>query len=99
MNGYKYKFFSASAGQIRTKKLVAVREDLLDKYWNTLTAGLTFENINTQGGMNINKFLAYLALCNSATDVWTGFDIDRCIIVEDFENEITGDVDFREKNL
>lgn len=94
MNGHKYKFFSASAGQIRTKKLVAVREDLLNDNWNKLTAGLTVDKINSKGGMNINKFLAYLALCNSATDLWNGFDIDRCIVVEDFENQVQGQVDF-----
>lgn len=94
MNGYKYRFFSASAGQIRTKKLVAVREDLLDIYWNSLTAGLTIEKINQKGGMNINKYLAYLALCNSATDLWEDFDIDRCIVVNDFENTINGTVDY-----
>lgn len=94
MNGHKYVFFSASAGQIRTKKLVAIREDLLNKHWNTLTAGLTVESINNQGGMNINKYLAYLALSNSATDVWADFDIDKCIVVDDFENEVEGTVDF-----
>lgn len=94
MNGEKYVFFSASAGQIRTKKLVAVREDLLNKHWNTLTAGLTRENINAQGGMNINKYLAYLSLCNSGTDVWDNFDIDRCIVVDDFENTVHGVVDY-----
>ena len=35
MEGQKYVFFSSSAGQIRTKKLVAVREDLLKKNWNS----------------------------------------------------------------
>lgn len=94
MNGNKYVFFSASAGQIRTKKLVAVREDLLNLHWNTLTAGLTRESINAQGGMNINKYLAYLSLCNSGTDVWEGFDIDRCIVVDDFENTVHGVVDY-----
>ena len=94
MNGHKYVFFSASAGQIRTKKLVAVREDLLVEHWNTLTAGLTIDSINKQGGMNVNKFLAYLALCNSGTDVWEDFDIDRCIVVDDFENTVNGLVDF-----
>lgn len=94
MNGHKYVFFSSSAGQIRTKKLVAVREDLLNQNWNTLTAGLTIEDINAKGGMNINKYLAYLALCNSATDVWEDFNIDRCVVVEDFENSVLGTVDF-----
>lgn len=94
MKGNKYVFFSASAGQIRTKKLVAVREDLLNKYWNTLTAGLTKEKINNLGGMNINKFLAYLSLSNSGTDLWEDFDIDRCIVVDDFENTVHGVVDY-----
>ena len=94
MNGKKYVFFSASAGQIRTKKFVAVREDLLNEHWNTLTAGLSIEEINSKGGMNISKTLAYLALCNSATDLWEGFDIDRCIVVDDFETNVNGFVDY-----
>lgn len=54
MNGNKYVFFTASAGQIRTKKFVAVREDLLNENWNRLTAGLTIEKINELGGVNPN---------------------------------------------
>lgn len=94
MNGQKYVFFSASAGQIRTKKFVAVREDLLNACWNTLTCGLTVAAINEMGGVNVNKYLAYLALCNSATDVWSEFDIDKCIVVEDLETNVPGTVDY-----
>ena len=94
MNGDKYVFFSASAGQIRTKKFVAVREDLLKECWNTLTAGLTFERINEMGGMNITKTLAYIALSNSGTVEWKNFDIDKTIVVDDFETNVTGEVDF-----
>lgn len=94
MNGEKYVFFSASAGQIRTKKFVAVREDLLKECWNTLTAGLTVERINECGGININKFLSYLSLCNSGTEEWKDFDIDRTIVVDDFETNVLGEVDF-----
>lgn len=92
--GHRYVYFASSAGQIRTKKAVFVREDLLNKAWNKLTCGLTIEEVNSKGGMNINKFNAYLALCNSATDVWRDFDIDRCIVVDDFETSITGQVDY-----
>lgn len=98
MDGKKYIFFSSSAGQIRTKKLVAVREDLLQENWNSLTAGLTIKSINAQGGMNVNKYLAYLALCNSATDLWEDFDIDRSIVVDDFETNVTGDVDYIDRD-
>ena len=94
LNGEKYRFFSASAGQIRTKKLVALNERILNQNWNKLTAGLTIDKINAKGGMNINKYLAYLALSNSATDLWQDFDIDKCIVVDDFENQIEGTVDF-----
>lgn len=93
-NGQKYVYFASSAGQIRTKKAVFVREDLLNACWNKLTCGLTVEEVNTKGGMNLNKYNAYLALCNSATDVWEGFDIDRCIVVDDFETDVVTEVDY-----
>ncbi len=58
--------------------------------------GLTIDDLNKskEQGCNINKFLAYLALCNSATDVWEGFDIDKSIVVEDFETLVEGTVDY-----
>lgn len=93
-NGYRYVYFASSAGQIRTKKAVFVREDLLNDNWNTLTCGLSIEEINNKGGMNINKFNAYLALCNSATEEWVDFDIDRCIVVDDFETNVVTEVDY-----
>lgn len=99
MNGEHYVFFSASAGQIRTKKFVAIQESKLKACMDTLTCGLSVELINAQGGININKYLAYLALCNSATEVWKDFNIDRCIVIDDFETAVPGLVDFiDEKN-
>lgn len=56
--------------------------------------GLTVDNINERGGININKYLAYLALCNSATDPWDEFDIRKSIVVEDMETPVVGMVDF-----
>ena len=93
-NGCHYTYFASSAGQIRTKRAVFVREDLLNKHWNTLTCGLTIDDVNKKGGMNLNKFNAYLALCNSATDLWKDFDIDRCIVVDDFETNVIAEVDY-----
>lgn len=92
-NGERYKFFTASAGQIRTKKTVFIKESLWNAYEQTLMCGLTVDEINRRGGINVNKFLAYLALSNSATDLWEGFDIDRCIVVPDFETAVRGVVD------
>lgn len=93
-NGERYKWFTASAGQIRTKKTLFIKESVWEKYKLSLMCGLTMESINKQGGMNINKFLAYLALCNSATDHWKNFNIDNTIVVEDMETTVRSMVDF-----
>lgn len=92
--GEKYIYFTSSAGQIRTKKSVFIKESLFKKYHNTLMCGLTVDYINSQGGVNINKYLAYLALCNSATDEWVDFNIDKAIVVDDMETMVEGVVDF-----
>lgn len=93
---HTYKFFTASAGQIRTKKALFIEVGVWNKYERTLMCGLTIDAINKskEKGCNINKFLAYLALCNSATDEWEGFDIDRSIVIDDFETMVEGEVDY-----
>lgn len=93
-NGERYIFLTASAGQIRTKRAVFIRESAYQKVQSRIMCGLSIEDINRQGGINPNKFLAYLALNNSATDVWEDFDIDKAIVVDDFESDVLGQVDF-----
>lgn len=92
--GEKYVYFTSSAGQIRTKKTVFVKESVWNKYEKTLMCGLTIDEINAKGGNNPCKHLAYLALSNSATDVWEEFDIDKTIVVDDFETNVFGTYDF-----
>lgn len=89
-NGFNYKdkhfvFFTAGAGQTRNKKSTFVNEELLDKNIMKLMCGLTREEINNQGGMNKNKYLAYTSLCQTNSSIWSDFDIDKSIIVEDIE--------------
>lgn len=92
--GEKYIFLTASAGQIRTKRAVFVKESAYEQIVKRLMCGLTIEDINDQGGINTNKYLAYLALNNSATEVWEDFDIDKSIVVDDFETSVEGEVDY-----
>lgn len=92
--GEKYIFLTASAGQIRTKRAVFVKKSAYDKIEQRLMCGLSIEDINAQGGINTNKYLAYLALNNSATEVWEDFDIDKSIVVNDFETMVEGEVDY-----
>ena len=92
--GERYIYFTSSAGQIRTKKCVFVKESVWRKYEKSLMCGLTIDDINAKGGINTNKYLAYSALNNSATDVWDEFDIDKCIVINDFATEVYGTYDF-----
>ena len=93
-DGEHYVIYTASAGQIRTKRSVFIREAALNAVSPKLMCGLTIEDINRKGGINTNKFLAYLALSNSATDPWPEFDITKCIVVDDMETLVEGEVDY-----
>ena len=91
--GEKYIYFTSSAGQIRTKKTVFIKESVWKKHEKTIMCGLTIDLINKKGGNNPNKHLAYMALTNSATDVWDEFDIDKTIVIDDFETNVFGTYD------
>lgn len=103
LNGFTYKnekyiYFTSSAGQIRTKKCVFIKEAIWKQYEKTIMCGLTLESINSKGGNNPNKHLAYMALSNSATDLWEEFDIDKTIVIDDFETNVFGEYDFIDDN-
>lgn len=92
--GEKYKYFTSSAGQIRKKKAVFIKETVWNDIEKTVMCGLTISKINAKGGNNVNKHLAYMALSNSATDLWEDFDIDKTIVIDDFETNVYGTFDF-----
>ena len=87
-NNEKYTIYTASAGQIRTKKTVFIKQSTWELHEKTITCGMTDELINSRGKININKFLAYKALQNSATEEWKDFDISKAIVVKDFESDV-----------
>lgn len=92
--GEKYKYFTSSAGQIRKKKAVFIKESVWNEIEKTIMCGLTINKINSKGGSNVNKHLAYMALSNSATDIWEDFNIDKSIVIDDFETNVYGTFDF-----
>lgn len=53
-NGERYVYFTSSAGQIRTKKCVFVKESTWKRYEKTIMCGLTLDDINAKGGNNPN---------------------------------------------
>ncbi|MGM0807497.1 MAG: hypothetical protein ACQET8_22590 [Bacillota bacterium] len=94
-SGEKFIYYTSSAGQIRTKKCVFAKESVIKAHEKTLMCGLTIEDINVQGGANINKIQAYTALTNSASEQWKrGFNINRAIVVPDFETNVHTKVDY-----
>lgn len=93
-NGFRYKgknyvFFTAGAGQTRCKKSTFVSEHKLIPSFNRLFCGLTRKEINRLGGMNTNKFLAYTSLCQTNSEIWKDFNIDRAVVVDDIEFELS----------
>lgn len=104
-NGYDYKnnhyvFFTASAGQIRTKKCVFINKELWEEKEKTLLCGLTKDKMNKSGqkGMNLTKYMAYVALNSSATAGWEDFDIDKSIVIKDYEGTVNAVVDYIDVN-
>lgn len=93
----KFRFMTASAGQLRTDKIQCISEEAWARIHMQLLCGLTWEMINERGGINVNKLLAYIALGTSATDAWD-FPIDHCIVIDDFEGPVTGLVDYIDKD-
>lgn len=93
-DGKHYVYFSSSAGSIRKHRGLFIEEELYKQIQMKLTCGLTVERVNELGGCVINKWLAYLALSSSATDVWEDFDIDKAIVCDDKELEVWGDMDY-----
>lgn len=94
----KLKFFTAGAGQTRQKKFMMIKEEVWNKYEKKLMCGLTIDKVNELGGMNVNKFNAYLALNNSASEVIEDFNIDECVVVDDFTINVNDEVDYISRN-
>ncbi|TCN25503.1 hypothetical protein [Mesobacillus foraminis] len=92
--GQKYIYLSSSAGMIRQKRGVWIKESLWTKHQDSLTCGLSVGEINRKGGMNINKFLSYKSLIFSASEEFEGFNIRNCIVVDDLELEVESNVDY-----
>lgn len=98
----KYVYFTASAGQIRTKKNVWIKEEIYNKYCDSLMCGLNVKMINETivdknknlKGANSNKYLAYLSLSNTASEVYEDFNIDEVCVVDDMEFSISTIVDY-----
>lgn len=85
-----YHLYTASAGQLRKDKFLCMSDIVWEKIHERIECGLDWNKINQRGGVNCNKALAYYALPCTSTDPWLDFDIDRTIVIPDFEGDVTG---------
>ena len=93
--GEDYVFFTASTGQVRNSTITLLRKDFYDRHIGSLLMGLTPEYINLRGGMNIGKYLSYIALTLSSSILpEKEIDIDRCIVVQGLETIVTDKVKY-----
>lgn len=108
--GEHYQYFTSSAGMIRNKKSMFIKSSIAesDYFKSRIWAGLSRDKINgtkftnkdgqVEYGINVNKFNAYLALCMTSSVPVDGFNIDRAIVVDDFETTLTNQkVDYIDK--
>lgn len=89
-----FRFVTASAGQLRTDKIVCMSDDAWKSVEKHVLGGLSYEYINAHGGLNIAKLFAYTALCCGATEIWNDVSLDQTIVIKDFSNDRTGLLDF-----
>lgn len=50
----KYRYFSSSAGQLRTDKLQFLSEEVWEKIKDRVECGMDWDTINARGGINVN---------------------------------------------
>lgn len=84
----KYVFYTATTNQMKRGEYVLIQEDFYKKHETKFMCGLTDEIINAKGGCNRGKNLAYKGLPLSTSFYPEGYeiDIDKCLLVPDFNN-------------
>ena len=102
----KYIFYTATTSQMKNSEFVLVQEDFYNKNQNKFMCGLTDNIINQKGGCNSGKYLAYKGLPLSASILPEGYEIDieKCLVVPDFETAVNEkveciDIDHRNREL
>lgn len=86
----KYVFYTSTTNQMKRGEFVLVEEDFWEKSKSKFMCGLTDDIINVKGGCNRGKNLAYKGLPLSTSFFPDGYeiDIDKCLLVSDFQNSV-----------
>lgn len=93
--GKHFIFYSSSAGQLKNQEITLLDVKFYEDNQSRLLCGLTEENINAHGGINMGKFLAYKSL-NLSMSVQSKYkiNIDEVLVVKDFETLVNDKVNY-----
>lgn len=95
IDGQKYVFYTSTTNQMKNGEFVLVREDFYSNNKNKFMCELTDDIINQKGGCNSGKYLAYKGLPLSSSIMPEGYeiDIDKCLVVPDFNTIVNEEVE------
>jgi predicted nucleic acid-binding Zn ribbon protein len=98
IDGEDFILYTATSGQVRDYEVTLIQKQFYENNSDCLMVGLTTETIN-KIGINIGKYLSYIALSlSSSVPLENEIDIDRCIVVKGLETKITDKVKFIDIN-
>ena len=91
----RYIFYSSTTNQMKNGEFVLLKEDFYNENQGKFMCGLTDDIINQKGGCNSGKYLAYRGLTLSSSIIPEGYkiDINKCLVVPDFETVVNEEVD------
>lgn len=100
IDGKHYIFYSSTTNQMKRGEVILINEEFYDRHERKFMCGLTNEEINAKGGCNSGKYLAYKGLPLSTSFLPEGYeiDIDKCLVVPDFETVIAEEVECIDHN-
>lgn len=94
IDGTHYIFYSSTTNQMKRGEIILIQEDFYRNHQQQFMCGLTDELINSNGGCNTGKYLAYRGLPLSTSFIPTDYElnIDKCLVVGDFETFLEEEV-------
>ncbi len=95
IDGEKYFVYSSSTNQQKNKQVCLMQQNFFDKNKSKLLCGLTLDIINSNGGCNTGKYLAYTSLIFSkSVESPYEISIDEVLVLPEFETYVIGKVNY-----
>lgn len=95
IDGCKYFVYSSSTNQQKNKQICLMQEKFFNENKSKLLCGLTLDIINSKGGCNTGKYLAYTSLVFSkSVESEYQISIDEVIVLPEFETYVMEKVNY-----